>query len=195
MFVGFILSLKKELHKEWQSVPDNVLLTSWVPQNDLLGDKRLNAFITHGGLNSILESLFHAKPMIVIGTSIDQVNGAVVVDYRKLGIGITSDRDITYVKLTDSINRILSEEQFINNCKVASKYVKAKDGKETFYYWLDYILSHGTKHLIISSELTYSLYQIHNVDVFLVWAFIIYLAYKVVFLIISRCFFSKKENK
>ena len=45
-------------------------------QNDLLGDQRVKAFITHGGLNSILESIYHSQPMIVIGTSIDQVNSA-----------------------------------------------------------------------------------------------------------------------
>jgi len=58
----------------------------------LLGDTRIKAFITHGGLNSILESVYHSKPMIVIGTSIDQVNNAVVIEYRQCGIAFTDEK-------------------------------------------------------------------------------------------------------
>ena len=67
--VGFVFSIRKDMVIT-QKLPPNVLGMNWVPQNDLLGDKRINAFITHGGLNSILESIYHAKPMIVIGTTI-----------------------------------------------------------------------------------------------------------------------------
>ena len=30
-------------------------VVEWTPQNDLLGDSRVKAFVTHGGLNSIYE--------------------------------------------------------------------------------------------------------------------------------------------
>jgi len=30
-------------------------VVEWTPQNDLLGDGRVKAFVTHGGLNSIYE--------------------------------------------------------------------------------------------------------------------------------------------
>ena len=30
-------------------------VVEWTPQNDLLGDNRVKAFVTHGGLNSIYE--------------------------------------------------------------------------------------------------------------------------------------------
>ena len=30
-------------------------VVEWTPQNDLLGDSRVRAFVTHGGLNSIYE--------------------------------------------------------------------------------------------------------------------------------------------
>ena len=73
--VGFVFSIRKDMKIDTE-LPNNVLGMSWVPQNDLLGDQRVKAFITHGGLNSILESIYHSQPMIVIGTSIDQVNSA-----------------------------------------------------------------------------------------------------------------------
>lgn len=39
-------------------------VSSWLPQNDILGDKRVAAFVTHGGLNSVLETLYHGTPAV-----------------------------------------------------------------------------------------------------------------------------------
>uniref|UniRef100_A0A1I7WQ60 glucuronosyltransferase n=1 Tax=Heterorhabditis bacteriophora TaxID=37862 RepID=A0A1I7WQ60_HETBA len=36
---------------------DNVVLSPWIPQNDLLNDIRLTAFVTHGGMASFQESV------------------------------------------------------------------------------------------------------------------------------------------
>ena len=54
--VGFVVSLKEQ----WQSYQaikkenlPNVLLKTFVPQRELLNDKRIFAFISHGGANSI----------------------------------------------------------------------------------------------------------------------------------------------
>lgn len=180
--VGFVLSLKSDFHKEWREkpVPENVLLREWVPQNDLLGDDRVLAFITHGGLNSILESVYHAKPMIVIGTSIDQVNGAVTVEYRQLGVGITRDKDITLNKMTHSLEEVLNNPKYKTNCQQASLFVREKDGKEVFYYWLNYTLAHGYEHLLVPSYMEYSVIQLYNIDVFAVWLGIFFLIYKLI---------------
>ena len=80
---------------------------SWVPQNDLLGDQRVKAFITQGGLNSILESIYHSQPMIVIGTSIDQVNSAALVHAREYGIAFTKEKDITKETMISAIKEVL----------------------------------------------------------------------------------------
>ncbi|PIO59503.1 hypothetical protein TELCIR_19033, partial [Teladorsagia circumcincta] len=43
----------------------NVHLSTWVPQNALLADPRLTAFISHGGLGSITELAHLGKPAIL----------------------------------------------------------------------------------------------------------------------------------
>ena len=44
----------------------NVHLSTWVPQNALLADKRLSLFITHGGLGSSTELAHLGKPALIV---------------------------------------------------------------------------------------------------------------------------------
>ena len=59
---------------------ENVRALAWVPQNDLLGDGRLAAFVTHGGINSIYEAAYHGVPVAgipIFGDQPDNVAKAV----------------------------------------------------------------------------------------------------------------------
>ncbi len=52
--------------------PDNVIVNSWFPQDDLLAHPNVKLFITHGGLLSITETIYHAVPIIGIPIFADQ---------------------------------------------------------------------------------------------------------------------------
>jgi len=175
---GFVLSLKREIIANVKTIPKNVLLLEWVNQNDLLGDDRIKMFITHGGVNSILESLYHAKPMIVIGTGIDQVNGAVVAEYRKYGKGISRNSDITLENLISFIGEVMSNPIYKENVLFAQKLVREKNGKETFYYWLNYTLEYGYKHLLVPAYTKYSIIELYNLDVILILVVLLYILFK-----------------
>lgn len=47
-------------------LPANVKISRWLPQQDVLGHKKLRAFITHGGLLSMYETVFHGVPAVVM---------------------------------------------------------------------------------------------------------------------------------
>ena len=70
--------LKQKVIWKWEnpdrftSVPNNTKLAKWVPQQDLLGHPKMRLFITHGGLCSMQESVFHAVPMIGLPVFCDQ---------------------------------------------------------------------------------------------------------------------------
>ena len=165
--IGFVFSIRKDM-KLSSELPQNVLGMSWVPQNDLLGDKRIKAFLTHGGLNSILESIYHSQPMIVIGTSIDQVNSAALVKARNFGISFMKEKEISKESLIKAIKEILSNPIYKSNVTEGSKIVKEQDGKEAFYYWLNYAIETGYDHLILPSVLSYSSFELFNQDIILV---------------------------
>lgn len=188
--IGFIMSKSNLFDLSSLNIPKNVLILDWVPQNDLLGDAKVKAFITHGGLNSILESLYHGKPMIAIGFSLDQTNGAAAVGYRKAGISITEEKNFNKENLHASIVKILSEKIYKENCERISKYVKVKDGKKTFYFWLNYVFEVGYEHLLVKPYLSYSHFQKYNLDImlffFVIICVLVYVVKKIFFRIYDK---------
>ncbi len=45
-------------------VGPNVKTLDWLPQNDLLGHKKLKAFVSHMGANGAYEAAYHGVPIV-----------------------------------------------------------------------------------------------------------------------------------
>uniref|UniRef100_A0A0R3RPI1 glucuronosyltransferase n=1 Tax=Elaeophora elaphi TaxID=1147741 RepID=A0A0R3RPI1_9BILA len=132
----------------------NIVRRNWIPQNDLLSKSKLNpgkfsdhpnlrAFITHCGLNSLIESVWAGVPIICIPLFGDQLRNAKIVE--KWGIGISLNKmtlksqvllatlhDVLsndkYQKMTLKLKQMMAEkpftprEQFLRNVEYAIKF-------------------------------------------------------------------------
>ena len=68
-FVNAFGSLKQKVLWKWETEempekPDNLKLSKWLPQQDILGHPNTKLFISHVGQSSFQESLCHQKPMV-----------------------------------------------------------------------------------------------------------------------------------
>uniref|UniRef100_A0A8R1DGT1 glucuronosyltransferase n=1 Tax=Caenorhabditis japonica TaxID=281687 RepID=A0A8R1DGT1_CAEJA len=88
------------------SIPENVHLSKWFPQQSLLADKRVNLFITHGGLGSTMELAYAAKPAIVVLLRRENQHGSVEV-YSKHDIP-------NWKKQSDLLSKMLTNEKYQN---------------------------------------------------------------------------------
>ncbi len=69
-FVKTFAKLKQKVIWKWEKdegmsdLSDNVKLVKWLPQQDLLGHPNIRLFITHGGLLSTEEAVYHGVPVL-----------------------------------------------------------------------------------------------------------------------------------
>ncbi len=89
--------------------PSNFIVQPHVPQLDVL--RRAAAFVTHGGMNSVSESLYHSVPVVVI----PQMSEQAMVGRRveELGAGLYLAKEaVTASSLRGSVRRLLDEPTF-----------------------------------------------------------------------------------
>lgn len=89
-------------------VPENVVLRKWLPQQDILGHPNIRLFISHAGLLSTQQSIYHGVPTIYFPFYFDQMTNAKGVHEKNAGIKM----DIwtfTEEELESAINAILTE--------------------------------------------------------------------------------------
>ena len=55
---------EEEMMAEADQFPANMMLSKWLPQQDILAHPKLRLFITHGGQSSSQEALCHKKPVV-----------------------------------------------------------------------------------------------------------------------------------
>jgi UDP:flavonoid glycosyltransferase YjiC (YdhE family) len=85
---GFIISIKESTygHQTFKKANlPNVFLKTFVPQKALLNDPRILALMSHGGANSVLESVYYGKVLVCFPVAMDQPSSCYRVE--RLGIG------------------------------------------------------------------------------------------------------------
>lgn len=90
-------------------IPKSFIVKDYIPQIEVL--KKSEIFISHGGLNSVSEALYHGVPVIAI----PQVNDQHMVTRRLMelgaGIGLKMD-EITPQLLKESVDKVLSDNGY-----------------------------------------------------------------------------------
>lgn len=116
------------------TLPENVAVYEWVPQVEVL--KRAALFISHGGMNSVHDSLYFGVPLLVVPQQFEQtINAMRVVE---LGAGLMLKKgQVNTQAIRDSAVRLLTESHFKaqaehigNSLRSAGGAVRAADEVE-----------------------------------------------------------------
>lgn len=133
---------------EMPDKPDNVFITHWVPQADLLAHPKIKLFITHGGQLSVEESIDRGVPMVVIPFFGDQ--GANGIRIQNLNVGV-----LLNIQFIDEKNlRQAIDEALHGHCKEnvlnLQSFIRDEPMRpvDKAVWWVEYVIKHnGTKHL------------------------------------------------
>jgi MGT family glycosyltransferase len=126
----FILSVGKNTAiAELGVIPDNFIVRNYVPQLDVL--QHADAFITHGGMNSVHEGLYYGVPEIVVPNHLEQLlNGKRVAETETgilLGAKYPYGR-VTAEELRQALAAVLQQPHYQQNAEGMGQTLKDAGG-------------------------------------------------------------------
>ena len=98
-----------------------------VPQLDVL--ERVEAFVTHGGMNSAMEALWHGVPMVVVPQQPEQAMTAARV--AELGLGLAlGPGAVSAAALRDAVAEVTGDPAYRARASAMQAVVRAAGGYE-----------------------------------------------------------------
>uniref|UniRef100_D3TPK4 UDP-glucuronosyltransferase n=1 Tax=Glossina morsitans morsitans TaxID=37546 RepID=D3TPK4_GLOMM len=145
---------------------DNVFISAWFPQTDILASPRVKLFITHGGLLSTIESIYHGKPLLGLPLFYDQetnVNRA-----QQMGFALSLDiKNLTKASFRETILEMMTNNKYEQKVKEISQIYHDQPIKpiDLAIYWTEYILRHrGAYHMQTKAQ-KMSFARKHSLDI------------------------------
>ncbi|XP_048472204.1 2-hydroxyacylsphingosine 1-beta-galactosyltransferase-like [Rhincodon typus] len=144
----------------------------WIPQNDLLGHPNVKAFLSHGGLNGIYESIYHGVPVVGIPFFGDHYDIMTRVHAKGMGIFL-SWKTMTKEDIYQAIITVTTDSRYKEQAMYLSRlhHDQPLHPVNRTVYWLDYVLRHnGAAHLRPSmyDMFFYQYYMLDVIAVFIV---------------------------
>ncbi|ODN03743.1 UDP-glucuronosyltransferase 1-7C [Orchesella cincta] len=163
--IQFIWKLTKDIDVQ---LPANFLISSWVPQQELLAHPKIKAFVTHAGLGSVTESIYHAAPLIAFPIFAEQDYNADLVESKGVGIKM----EITNLKsedLENAISRLTTEENYKKQMQKVSKIFRERPmtALQTALWWTEYVLKNDDLGFLKPASMHQSWWVRRQIDVWL----------------------------
>ncbi len=106
-------------------LPSHMEVHRSVPQLEVLA--RASAFVTHGGMGSVLEALFYGVPMVAVPQAVDQPMNARQI--AKLGLGSwLSPKKATAVALREAVLSVSSAPEVMDRLKEMQRAIQDAGG-------------------------------------------------------------------
>uniref|UniRef100_A0A7E4V2B7 UDP-glucuronosyltransferase n=1 Tax=Panagrellus redivivus TaxID=6233 RepID=A0A7E4V2B7_PANRE len=152
----------------------NVHFENWIPQKEILAHPKTLAFLSHGGMNSVLEAAYAGVPLLGIPLFADQLRNGKMLEYRKTGL-VVRKTELTAEKLISSMSKLLSKE-FQQNANTLAKLVdnKPQSGKDRFIKHIRHAVMFPDIHDYLDFEFRkVSFFRYHDLDVYLMFSVVI----------------------
>lgn len=149
---------------------DNVYISDWFPQQEILAHPNVKIFITHGGLLSTTESIFIGKPFIGIPMFGDQFLNMARAENGGYGIKVDYD-ELNEKTFSAAINKMLADKSYEQRVKLMSERYRDQpmEPLDLATYWVEYIARHkGAPHLHSAGQ-ELNFIQYHNLDAIVIF--------------------------
>lgn len=162
---------KFESDYQWPAgaIPRNVLIRSWLPQNDILAHPKVKAFITHAGTLSTHEATWHAVPMVAIPFFVDQVRNS----FKSMRDGVAEIiryEDISASMVEQKVRLVLEDSSYQTNMDIRS--ARFRDQPEhplsRAVWWIEYMLRNPNPQHLQSPVLEIGSFVANSYDIIMI---------------------------
>lgn len=168
--------------------PDNVFISRWLPQFDILHHPNVKAYFGHAGLLGLTEAIHASVPMVLMPMFGDQFANAAAAENRGVAVVLEYEK-INVAKLRHALDEVFNDTRYRENMEKLSKAFRDRplSPMETAVWWIEYV-GRGNGLTYIRSDLAdMPWYQRESVDVVLFLSLILVLvAYYVMKKLISK---------
>ncbi|KAF8374772.1 hypothetical protein PRIPAC_81201 [Pristionchus pacificus] len=189
-----ILKLEDEFSRGNASRVDNLVLTEWMPQIDILNHPSLVAFITHGDMGSVQEAAARGVPGVFIPIFGDQPRNAGMMVRNGLGLVYDKFALADVERLTATVREVVDNEKYRAAARRISRMLARKPfkPKEQLVKHVEFAAEFGASSAFRprSHDMSYIAY--HNLD--LIFALFIFTVLslsgtvKIALFIMRKCF-------
>lgn len=151
--------------KSNEKLPTNVKIGKWFPQNDILAHPKCVLFITHGGIHSVLESIYHGVPMVGIPIFADQVQNVEAV--RERGMGEWVRFNFEHDELKGKVDKVLGDDSYKQTTSRFSLIYRDElpDIVARSLFYIEHVVRHDGAHHLRTGTVQLSWFQYFNLDV------------------------------
>ncbi|XP_067620061.1 UDP-glycosyltransferase UGT5-like [Eurosta solidaginis] len=149
--------------------PQNVFISKWFPQTDILAHPKVKLFITHGGMHSYIEAVHYGKPIVVMPVFFDQHSNAARAKGKGLGLVVDFSK-LTKQELHSAILELLNNPMYTAKAQEISAvyHDRPMSALDTAIFWTEYILKYkGAPHLRVTAR-QLNFFQRNSVDTMIV---------------------------
>uniref|UniRef100_A0A0N5B2R1 glucuronosyltransferase n=1 Tax=Strongyloides papillosus TaxID=174720 RepID=A0A0N5B2R1_STREA len=178
---------------------ENLVISKWLPQSDLLNDERLSLFVTHGGMGSTTELSFRGVPAIAIPILGDQLRNSKLIERQKCGIVMNKFDLANPSILIKNIKTILDDDTYKKNAKVVSRRLNKRPigSKKLLIEHIEFAAEFGRLDMLDLASRHMGMIEYYNLDIIFpvitVLLALIYLLSYVIYKIVKKFFTSKAK--
>ncbi|XP_065219641.1 UDP-glycosyltransferase UGT5-like [Planococcus citri] len=129
---------------------DDIMISKWMPQRDILAHPNVKLFISHGGLLGMSEAVYEGVPILGIPIVADQRTNIKSLEANGAGELLDYNNEISNEVVLEKIQRLLNDPKYKENAKVLSDRYRDRPMSplDTAVYWTEYVIRHkGAPHL------------------------------------------------
>ncbi|XP_057660077.1 UDP-glycosyltransferase UGT5-like [Diorhabda carinulata] len=180
--------------------PDNVLISSWLPQSDILAHPNTIGFISHGGLLGTTEAIYHGVPILGLPTFWDQRKN--IEEASRKGYGLKLDfENLNEESFDAALDELINNPKYSTTAKERSRIMHDLPMKQIdeAVFWIEYVVRHNGAAHLKPAAVTLKWFELYLLDVLLflvtISAIILYVIQTVVKLLFCKKKILEEKNK